>query len=181
MVNDATLIDAYRRGNARALHELMTRHRGCLMGFLERRVGDDAEELHQELWLKVARNLERYREDGKFRAFLFAAARRLTIDHHRRRSVRPTLVGSDRIPAPAVESPDPVEYDQLVDAVEEALAGMHQATAEVVRLRLTEQLTFAEIAHQRGEPLNTVLSRMHRGLKQLRQRLDERGLTRMDP
>jgi RNA polymerase sigma-70 factor, ECF subfamily len=180
MVNDATLIDAYCQGNARALNELMIRHRGCLMGFLERRVGDDAEELHQELWVKVARNLERYRDDGKFRAFLFAAARRLTIDHHRRRRVRPRLVGSDRLPSPAVESADPVEYGELVDAVEQVLSTMHEATAEVVRLRLTEQLTFAEIASQRGEPLNTVLSRMHRGLKQLRQQLDDRGLTRMD-
>lgn len=181
MLTDAALIDEYRQGNAHALGELMTRHRRPLMGFLARRVGDDAEELHQELWVKVERNLERYRDDGRFRAFLFAAARRLTIDHHRRRSVRPHLIGTDRAPTLPVETADPVAYRELLEAVDEALNDMHPGTAEVVRMRLTQQLTFAEIAEIRGAPLNTVLSCMHRGLKRLRKELDERGLTRMEP
>jgi RNA polymerase sigma factor (sigma-70 family) len=181
MATDAALIDSYRGGNVRALEQLMARHRGSLMGFFVRRVGDDAEELHQELWTKVERNLDRYRDDGRFRAFLFAAARRLTIDHHRRRSVRPKLVSCETLPAGRCDPDDLAGYRELVQAVESALSQMNPNTAAVVRLRLTEQLTFAEIAEMRGQPLNTVLSYMHRGLKQLRRELDERGVARMEP
>ncbi len=179
MMTDAALIESYRGGDVRALSHLMDRHRGSLMGFFINRVGDDAEELHQELWTKVERNLDRYRDDGRFRAFLFAAARRLTIDHHRRRSARPKLVGGDTVPAGSCEPDDLVGYRELLGAVEDALAEMNPNTAAVVRLRLTQQLTFAEIAEMRGQPLNTVLSYMHRGLKQLRRELDARGIARM--
>ena len=181
MVTDAALIDSYRHGDATALGQLMARHKGSLMGFFTRRVGDDAEELHQELWTKVERNLDRYRDDGRFRAFLFAAARRLTIDHHRRRSARPLLVSCETVPAGSCEPDDLAGYRELADAVEKTLGEMNPNTAAVVRLRLTEQLTFAEIAELRGQPLNTVLSYMHRGLKQLRCELDARGIARMEP
>jgi len=179
MATDAALIDSYRHGDTRALGDLMARHRGSLMGFLTRRVGDDAEELHQELWTKVERNLGGYTDDGRFRAFLFAAARRLTIDHHRRRSVRPRLISCETLPLGRCEPDDLVGYRELADAVETALEKMNPNTAAVVRLRLTQQLTFAEIAEMRGQPLNTVLSYMHRGLKQLRCELDARGIARM--
>lgn len=179
MTNDAALIDAYRHGNASALSELMRRHEGPLMGFLRRRVGDDAEDLYQELWTKVVKGLDRYQDDGRFRAFLFTAARRLTIDHHRRRSVRPHLVLADTLPTASCEPDDLAGYRELTTAVEAALDNMNPRTAEVVRLRLTQQLTFAEIARMQDAPLNTVLSCMHRGLKQLRRELDARGLVRM--
>lgn len=179
MVTDAALIESYRCGDVRALGELMARHRGSLMGFFTNRVGDDAEELHQELWTKVERNLDRYRDDGRFRAFLFAAARRLTIDHHRRRAARPRLVSCETMPAGSCEPDDLVGYRELLGAVEDTLEKMNPNTAAVLRLRLTQQLTFAEIAQMRGQPLNTVLSYMHRGLKQLRRELDARGIARM--
>ncbi len=178
MLDDAALIDAHRHGDTRALADLMARHRHCLMGFFVRRVGDDAEELYQELWTRVERSFGRYTDDGRFRAYLFSAARRLTIDHHRRRSARPHLVPCEELPPVASEPLDLTAYNELVDVVEEVLATMNPNSATVIRLRLTEQLTFAEIAEQMHAPLNTVLSWMHRGLKQLRAELTERGLAR---
>jgi RNA polymerase sigma-70 factor, ECF subfamily len=179
MQNDAALIDAHRRGDAQALGDLMARHRHSLMGFFVRRVGDDAEELYQELWTKVERSFDRYQDDGRFRAFLFSAARRLTIDHHRRKCARPHLIPCEELPPIACDPTDLATYNELVGAVDEILATMNPKAAQVIRLRLSEQHTFAEIAEIVGAPLNTVLSWMHRGLKQLRAGLSERGLARM--
>ena len=179
MTTDGVLIDAHLRGDPQALARLMARHRPPLMGFFVRRVGDDAEELFQELWAKVDRNLDRYHEDGRFRAYLFAIARRLTIDHHRRRAARPHLISLEEPPPVPCEPADLTGYRELLDAVEVGLANMNPRTADVVRLRLTEQLTFVEIAEIQGAPLNTVLSCMHRGLKQLRRELQARGLARI--
>jgi len=179
MTTDATLIAAHRQGNPDALARLMARHRRPLMGFFVRRVGDDAEELYQELWTRVERSLDRYTDDGRFRAYLFAAARRLTIDHHRRVMARPHLVSCEEPPPIRCDPADLTGYRELLDAVEIGLGKMNARTADVVRLRLTEQLTFAEIAEIQGAPLNTVLSCMHRGLKQLRRELRARGLARI--
>jgi len=179
-MTDAALISAHRQGDPRAFRALMERHRSALMGFLRPRVGDEAEELHQELWVRVARNLENYNKTERFRAVLFTAARRLVIDHRRRRAVRPALILSgdqtamDSRYQAAVRS-DPIARAELIEAVEGALGTLPPQMAEVVRLRLTEDLTFAEIAARQGAPLNTVLTRMHRGLKKLRVELTRRG------
>ena len=174
-MTDASLITAHQCGDLTAFGKLIERHQAALMGFLRRRVGEDAEELHQELWARVSRNLDSYTDDGRFRAFLFTAARRLVIDHHRRRSVRPELVGVEEIRA-AVRPRDTAAARELVDAVESALSEMSAETAEVVRMRLAGGVPFAEIAAHQGAPLNTVLSRMHRGLKTLRVALIQQGL-----
>ena len=178
MTTDAALIDAHLKGEPGALSSLMARHRPPLMGFFVRRVGDDAEELLQETWSRVERSLDRYQDDGRFRAYLFAIARRLTIDHHRRKAARPHLISLEDPPPVSCDPNDLTGYRELLDAVEVGLAKMNPRTADVVRLRLTDQLTFAEIAEIQGAPLNTVLSCMHRGLKQLRRELRVRGLAR---
>jgi RNA polymerase sigma-70 factor (ECF subfamily) len=185
-MNDASLIAAHRHGDPLAFGALIERHREALMGFLRRRVGDDAEELHQELWVRMSRNLDRYQGSERFRAILYTAARRLVIDHRRRRAARPSLVLVDgpkrerltmETPGFATVGHDPIARSELVDAVEEALATLPPRMAEVVRLRLTEDLSFAEIAERQGAPLNTVLTRMHRGLKKLRAELVRRGVS----
>lgn len=182
-MTDAALITAHCQGDPLAFRTLMERHRAALLGFLRPRVGQDAEELHQELWVRVARNLANYDKTERFRAVLFTAARRLVIDHRRRRSVRPALVFSGDQSAMdtrhrAPQRTDPIaraELAELIVDVEESLLTLPPQMAEVVKMRLTEDLTFAEIAAHQGVPLNTVLTRMHRGLKKLRAELTRRG------
>ena len=144
------------------------------MGFLVNRVGRDAEDLYQETWSRVSTNLDTYQEQGSFRAWLFQIARRLVIDHHRRKNVRIEVVsnGTDEEQLKTSDQPDQlIEASQLAEIVEETLDAMDRATAEVVRWRLFDGLTFKEIALRQSVPLNTALGRMHRGLNQIRSAL----------
>ena len=67
-------------------------------------------------------------------------------------------------------------HRELLEAVEIALSELDPPTAEVVRMRLGENLSFKEIAAHQDARLNTVLSRMHRGLRRLRGALSEHSI-----
>ena len=100
VMSDSALILAHRSGDDSAFTVLMDRHRDPVMGFLVNRVGDDAEDLFQETWTRVNLGLDQYQDAGSFRAWLFQIARRLVIDHYRRKSTRVQLVLPSGTPTP---------------------------------------------------------------------------------
>lgn len=177
MMSDALLIQAHNAGDPNAISTLMQRYQHALMGMLVNRVGSDAEDLYQETWVRVSDNLTQYDERGSFKAWLFQIARRLVIDHHRRRNARIKTVQTSN-------ASDPIQIshhrpDHTLDAVEihhaylTALAELDPATAEVVNMRLKEQTPFKVIAEHQGVSINTAIGRMHRGLRQIRETLIE--------
>lgn len=183
VMSDAALILAHQSGDRTAFETLVARHRDSVMGFLVNRVGDDAEDLYQETWSRVGRSIDAYEDAGTFRAWVFQIARRLVIDHHRRKSSRIQTVSdvTHATPSPV----DPTKPDQslearrLLQALQEALSDLPEPTAEVVRLRLVDGWAFRAIADHQGVSLNTALSRMHRGLNRVRATLEARDL--LDP
>lgn len=154
------------------------RHHAELVAFLARRAPLDAEELAQETWLRVARAAPDCADDRTFRAYAYTVARRLLVDHHRRRRARVSLVplegGLD--PSGGHGPDDALAAGQALAVVEEALAAMGSDTAEVFRLRVTGDLSFKEIAGQQGVPLNTALGRMHNATRKIRAALVAAGL-----
>ena len=180
VMSDSALILAHHSGDMSAFPTLMERHRDPLMGFLVNRVGEDAEDLFQETWSRVGSNLHSYNEIGSFRSWVFTIARRLVIDHHRRKSARITLVlPADTTTPTSIDHTQPfnnVAASDIAAAFNEALDSMTAPAAEVVRLRLIDGLSFKAIAAHQGVPMNTALGRMHRGLKQIRATLEQRGL-----
>lgn len=178
MADDTQLISAHLDGDPAAMRALIARHRAPLLGFLRARVGDDAEDLSQEVWARVAGALPRYQDQGTFQAWLYQIARRLIIDHRRRKGARIRLVAQPEPPEGAPSRATPyhdVAARELSEATEQPLAGLPADTAEVVRLRLLHDLPFREIARRQGVPLNTALGRMHRGLKLIRRALEADG------
>ena len=182
--DDAQLIAAHLDGDPAAMDALISRYRGPLLGFLRSRVGEEAEDLSQEVWSRAASALPRYTERGTFRAWLFQIARRLLIDHRRRHGARIELV--HRADPPEGRPIQATPYSnaaarELSEATEQALCALPAETAAVVRMRLIEDIPFREIARRQGVPLNTALGRMHRGLKLIRRALEADGLLGVRP
>src|SRR5512144_2844993 len=85
---DETLMLAYGRGDARAFETLYIRHKGgTYRYFLRHAAGEPAtaEELHQDLWLKVIAARERYEARARFTTWLYTLARHRLTDHWRAR------------------------------------------------------------------------------------------------
>ncbi|MGB0638059.1 MAG: RNA polymerase sigma factor [Myxococcota bacterium] len=179
-MDDATLITAHLHGDSHAMSQLMNRHRDSLMGFLVNRVGAEAEDLHQEVWVRVSSALPQYSENGTFTAWVFQIARRLVTDHYRRTNSRIRMVFPDDPSVPSqidLIGPDAdLQERQVADTLHLALANMKPEIADVIRWRLFEQTPFKEIAHRQNVSLNTALGRMHNGLKKIRSALETNDL-----
>jgi len=161
------------------LNERIHRHQSEILAFLTRRAPRDAEELAQETWLRVHRANPSCATDGAFRAYVFTVARRILIDHYRRRAARVSLVPLEGGLEPSGNA-DPhgsAVASQTLHLVEETLASMRPEIAEVFRLRMTSRLSFKDIAARQGVPLNTALGRMHNATKRLHAALAEAGLS----
>ncbi|HOI43666.1 MAG TPA: sigma-70 family RNA polymerase sigma factor, partial [Elusimicrobiales bacterium] len=95
MLSDAELVRSFRGGDEAALGELIERYRDRLYAYLRRLAGDAAraDDMFQDTWVKVARNIGAYREESKFSAWLFSVAHNTAMDALRRR--RPDSVSLD--------------------------------------------------------------------------------------
>lgn len=164
-----------------ALHDRILRHQAELVRFFARRAPDRAEELAQETWLRVARAEPNCPSEAHFRGYVYAVARRLLIDHHRRRKARVHLVplegGAERRAGTDAATPfRHVAAGEVLAVVEATLGGMKPELAEVFRWRTAEEVPFKEIARRQGTGVNTALGRMHQAVKKIRDALEAADL-----
>jgi RNA polymerase sigma-70 factor, ECF subfamily len=139
---------------------------------------DEARDLAQDVFVRVYRNLDRYRP-GTFEGWLYRITRNLFLDRVRRRNrlrMEPLPVGDWREPREPGPGPaERVEERVLDDRIETALADLPATFRTAVVLCDVRGLTYDEIVETTGWPMGTVRSRIHRGRKLLRQRLSRRG------
>src|SRR5579871_598011 len=92
---DEELMLAYRDGDAGAFDILYGRHRGSLFRFVMRGVREraPAEELYQEIWIRVIEARDRYTPQARFSTWLYTIAHNRLVDHWRRKEL--ALVAAD--------------------------------------------------------------------------------------
>lgn len=177
--SDEQLITAYKGGNERAFSELVERHLVPLYSFIYRLVGNahDAEDVIQEAWVKIWKNMPKYNSTKNFKAWLFAIARNCAIDFLRKKKA---LVFSDfendegeNVLTDTLTDTAPLPDEQMERAydreyVERMLMSLPHASRELLLLHHMEGLTFDEIAMIVGRPLNTVKSSYRRVLLHIR-------------
>ncbi len=149
-----------------------------LLAFLRRRCPGDAEEIAQETWMRVATAAPDCPDEASFRGFVYTVARRLLIDHFRRNARAAPLVPLEGgvEPSGAADPHGHVLAGQALAVVQAELEAMKPELAEVFRLRMTTDLSFADIAAHQGCSLNTALGRHHQATKRIARALRDRGL-----
>jgi len=173
-------LKAAAAGDAQAWRQIVTAYSGRVYGLLYRQCGnsDLAEEMTQATFAKVVSKLADYDEQGRFEAWLFRVAVNRLRDELRRRKRHAVAVDFDSTPPEAlgrfVDDPTPqqrMEHDERVGALKAAMDDLPDADRELLELRYTAELSFAQIAQVLDQPLGTVLARGHRALKKLRSML----------
>lgn len=154
------------------------RHHHAVVAFCERRAPGRGEELAQETWLRMVRAAPDCPDDASFRAYAFTTARRVLVDHHRRRLARPTLTLVQDTPEDRVDvTPhDDAVASQLAEVIDRALADAKPEILEVFHARIHDDISFKELAARQGVSINTALGRMHRAVLRVRRALTEAGL-----
>jgi RNA polymerase sigma-70 factor, ECF subfamily len=178
-VNDSDLLRRCRDGDQAAWRELVSRYTRRVFGLAYRFVGrvDEAEELTQDVFVKIYQNLDRYRETGgAFSTWLLAVARNQAIDHYRRRREERSRRIEDAAILDVVESREPgphgeLERNERVRLVHRGLRALPPELREPLILCDLRGLAYEEIAATLAIPLGTVKSRINRGRLELARRL----------
>jgi len=135
-----------------------------------------AEDFFQETWLRVLERGHQYDGKWKFEAWLFAIARNLVLDWHRRKKPQSidSLVGPEERAEFDVKderSQSPLQHVLQAEQrsnVQQSLEKVPAVYREVLALRFQEEMQLEEIASITGAPLSTVKSRLYRGLDALK-------------
>ena len=177
---DEDLMLRYRDGDARAFEELYARHRGGLFRYVLRQVGfrAAADEVFQEIWMRIIASRSRYRVEARFATFLYRIAHNCVMDHFRRKPPLQLLSFDDQpdealqVPAPSSEQPEKrVQRGQVVRELLRALALLPDEQRDAFLLHEEGGLTLEEIAEVTGVGRETAKSRLRYALSKLRSEL----------
>ena len=174
---DFNLVERCLNGDEAAWETLVRTHTRRVYGFCYRFTGRDteAQDLTQEVFLRVFRSLKSYRSDeGAFVTWLTRLSRNLLIDHYRRtRQERVTESIEEQLPMiegkeAAGERPDGLLAGrEASEALQTALQRLSPDLREAVILRDLQEMDYREIAQMLKIPEGTVKSRINRGRAEL--------------
>ena len=173
---------AYANGDATAFDQLYSRHSQPLLQYIVNSCGSqaDAQELFQDVWMKVINQRDKYDSSAPFKAWLFTIARNRIIDLFRANKRRPTTnLGFDEPPATSqiTTANQPLQPDEIARIMQskqllmEALQLLTPVQRETVLLKHVAGFSIKEIATLQTENPETVKSRLRYAFARLRQTL----------
>jgi RNA polymerase sigma-70 factor (ECF subfamily) len=171
---EAELVEKCRRGDREAWETIVRRRHSRIYNLAYRFTGrfDEAEDLTQEVFLKVYRTLHTYKaESGAFETWIVRVARNHFIDHYRKykteRLYTDPLDDNPEVVVPShsrIDHPgQALERREAAEHVQRLLESLPAEQREAVILRDLEELSYEEIAEILGVPIGTVKSRINRG------------------
>lgn len=167
---------AYRQGDAGAFETLYGRHKGPLYRYVLRSLREraQAEELYQEIWMRVIEARGRYTVQAKFTTWLYAIAHHRLVDHWRKRGLQ--LVDLEDAQAPAHRAYEPearAEGREDLRRLAAALAALPELQRETFLLHEEAGMTLAEIAAATGTNEEAAKSRLRYALASLRKAMHD--------
>jgi len=187
--SDERLMLAYRDGDAKAFESLYRRYRGALHRYLAHQCGNPAyaEELYQDIWIKVVNARADYEPLARFPTWLFRIAHHRLLDHYRKHAPEAALRYASgeavndcdtnfiaRQPAPPHQTPHALhERHEMAQRIERALADLPAAQREAFLLAEEGGLSLAEIAATTASSRETCKSRLRYALSKLRHSLQD--------
>lgn len=168
------LIDRSAQGDQDAFRQLVQRYHRLVISVAFRALGDMglAEDVAQEVFLKIYRALPTYRHEKPFVHWLHRIAGNAVTDAIRRLRPVVSLDGLEQPPAGKEEDPqDLVTRHELQRAVRHAIAKLPSHYRDALALQVFHEMTYEEIARTLDVPLGTVMSRLNSAKRLLRDRL----------
>jgi len=178
-LSDSELIDSFLNDELQAFEALYERFRKQLYSYLHRLLpGQHAlvDEIFQQTWIKVIKQLPGYRHQQKFLAWVIRISHNLAIDHFRRTKHEEVCdFEGDRNILFSEEKYEPwrkIDNDDLAKVLDSCIQKLPGDQREVFLLR-QEDVGFKEIAEIQECSINTVLGRMQYAIRNLQKQLSE--------
>jgi RNA polymerase sigma-70 factor (ECF subfamily) len=178
---DLALIESYRAGRREAFDELVLSYDQHVRRILAQLnvPGGDVEDLAQEVFLRIFRNLHRFRGQSSFYTWLYRITVNVFFDHNKKRKradVRLARLQNALVDVTNVrhdgEDPYFACYNALTqNEFSKAIDALPEAFRTVVAMREVDDLSYEEIAVQTGISIGTVRSRLSRARARLKELL----------
>lgn len=173
--SDRELIERWKRGDERAATELVSRHAQALARFASSfGAREEIDDLVQDTFVRAFQSLDGFRGESSFRTWLFTIERRLLLDRRRAEKRRPARVEVQ-------EGDASTEYDALdvlvageaAHRVREAMRHLSPTQREVFALRVSEGLSYREIAEVVGTTEGAARVHYHNAMRAVKEFLDD--------
>jgi RNA polymerase sigma-70 factor (ECF subfamily) len=186
MSADTDLISRAAGGDSSAFQTLVERHRSMVYRVAYQFAGNhhDAEDIAQEVFIKVYRSLDRFRQDAQLTSWMYRIVMNACIDHRRRQ--RPAVAApfgeeaEQRMLNTPEERPDPEERayaGELGQVLESEIGRLPNGQRVVFVMRHHQGMKLSEIAEALGLAEGTVKRQLHAAVHRLRQALTQANVT----
>lgn len=175
---DEKLVAKYLKGDEKSLEILIKRYLKPVYSFVYKRVNNfqEAEDITQEVFVKMWKNIRKFKKEKNFRTWIFTIAKNTTIDFLRKSKIASATKINNTFLEKLASSFNLLEFFEKKDAANKISLALEKLSTEcrtIFSLRYNEYLTFREIAEILKQPLNTVKSRHRRLLIQLKKLLSQ--------
>jgi RNA polymerase sigma-70 factor (ECF subfamily) len=183
---DTDLVSRAAAGDASAFQALVERHRPMVYRVAFQFAGNhhDAEDIAQEVFIKVYRSLERFRQEAQLSSWLYRIVMNACIDHRRRHAPAGSAPFGEEAEQQMIntpeESPGPEQRayaGELGAVLEAAIAALPKGQRLVFIMRHHQGLKLCEIAEALGLAEGTVKRQLHAAVHRLRQALSRADVT----
>ena len=170
---DCQLMVMYSHGLEEAFDKLFLRHCKGLYKYLNRMLGDknEAEDILQETFIRVAQNAGKYESTDAFKAWLYRIATNRCLSHLKKRGRLKLLPFPRDLPEESSEPFQQARDREVNEAFKKAIVDLDPLLRAAVVLRELEHYTYPEAAAILDIPVGTVKTNVHRGKIILRKKL----------
>lgn len=176
--SDEALMLRYAEGDAAAFELLYSRHKGPVYRYMLRLCNNEAvaEELFQEVWIKLINARQNYIISAKFTTYLYRLAHNHFIDHYRKQNIRIVPGQSDDPNTISDINSDPekqVQVEQTIEQFNQVFNSLPQEQREVFLLKEETDMNLHEIAETIGINYEAAKSRLRYAINKLRTVINE--------
>lgn len=174
-LTDEALVDQVRQGSMEAYGLLVDRHKSGIFTLIRCRVEEReaAEDLAQEVFIKLYRFLPGFRGEARFHTWLYQMTLNTIRDYHKAKRRRPATAVLDTVRNWFAEPRSGPEEQAILAEERETVVGMLRNLPDKYRVILFlhhyRQMSYSEIGELVGIPVKTVETRLYRGKKMLRE------------
>ena len=186
MPADSDLISRAAGGDPSAFQALVERHRSMVYRVAYQFAGNhhDAEDIAQEVFIKVYRSLDRFRQDSQLSSWMYRIVMNACIDHRRRHSPAGAAPFGEEAEQKMLNTPesrpDPEDHayaEELGQVLETEIGRLPKGQRIVFVMRHHQGMKLCEIAGALGLAEGTVKRQLHAAVHRLRQALSHANVT----
>jgi RNA polymerase sigma factor (sigma-70 family) len=171
LMTDETIMEAVKNGDLQQASVLFERHHKRIFNFLVRMTldRDAADDLTQNVFLRMIRYRTSYNEDLKFTTWIYKIARNVFSDHYQQKSKMKMALDIERLHVEIEDLPQGQEQEEREKVLIRSLAMLNDDDRELLVLTRFQHMKYEEVAAVYETTVANIKVKVHRAIQKLRE------------